>query len=136
MISLVLGLVLGIGLAYFVEYMDTSLKSVEEAERFLGLPVLGVIPQKMKPLNDKRADQAHAEAYRVLRANLRFSTRLAGGKTLAVTSGGVGEGKSLTLFNLAYTSALLGDKVLVIDADLHRPRQHRILGISNRPGLA
>lgn len=135
MVSLMFGLVAGIGLAYFVEYMDTSLKSVEDTERFLGLPVLGVIPQKMKPLNDKRADQAHAEAYRVLRANLRFSTRLAGGKTLAVTSGGVGEGKSMTLFNLAYTSALQGEKVLVIDGDLHRPRQHRLAGVSSKKGL-
>jgi succinoglycan biosynthesis transport protein ExoP len=133
--SVMIGLVAGIGIAFFVEYMDTSLKSVEDTERFLGLPVLGVIPQKMKPLNDKRADQSHAEAYRVLRANLRFSTRLAGGKTLAVTSGGVGEGKSLTLFNLAYTSALLGEKVLVVDADLHRPRQHLMVGLSSRQGL-
>jgi capsular exopolysaccharide synthesis family protein len=134
-LSIIIGLAAGIGIAYFVEYMDTSIKSVEETERLLELPVLGVIPQKMKPLNDKRADQSHAEAYRVLRANLRFSTRLAGGKVLAFTSGGVGEGKSLTLYNLAHTSALLGEKVLVIDGDLHRPRQHRLAGLSSKRGL-
>ena len=134
-VSVLVGLAAGMGLAFFVEYMDTSLKSVEDAERCLGLPVLGVIPGRMRPLNDKRADQSHTEAYRVLRANLRFSTRLAGGKVLGVTSGGVGEGKSLTLFNLAYASASLGEKVLVVDADLHRPRQHRLANVPQREGL-
>jgi capsular exopolysaccharide synthesis family protein len=135
LLSVLAGLVAGIGLAFFVEYLDTSLKSVDEVEQFLGLPVLGVVPQKMRALNDERADLTYAEAYRVLRANLRFSQKWSGKKTLTVTSGGVGEGKSLTLFNLACVSAQLGEKVLIVDADLHRPRQHRLARIENADGL-
>jgi len=135
LLSVLAGLVAGIGLAFFVEYLDTSLKSVDEVEQFLGMPVLGVVPQKMRALTDKRADLTYAEAYRVLRANLRFSPKWSGKKTLAVTSGGVGEGKSLTLFNLACVSAQLGDRVLIVDADMHRPRQHRMAGVENGNGL-
>jgi capsular exopolysaccharide synthesis family protein len=115
--------------------MDTSLKTVEEVERYIGLPVVGIIPQKIKAMVDKNVEPAHSEAYRVLRANLRFSEKFKGGKVLTLTSGGVGEGKSLTLFNLAAISASLGDKVIIVDSDLHRPRQHRHLGISNKTGL-
>ena len=135
-LSIIVGLGSGIGLAYFVEYLDTSVKTIEDVERYLKLPVLGVIPQKVKPLNDEAADPAHAEAYRVLRTNLQFSERRKDGKAICVTSGSVGEGKSLTLFNLAAICAQLGDRILIVDTDLHRPRQHKILNVSNRRGVA
>ena len=135
-LSIILGLTAGLGLAYFVEYLDTSVKTIEDIERSMGIAVLGVIPQKVRPLIDKSAEPAHAEAYRVLRTNIQFSKKIEKGKTLCVTSGSVGEGKSLTLFNLAYVCAQLGDKVLIVDSDLHRPRQHKILGVSNHLGLA
>ncbi|MGQ9661428.1 MAG: GumC family protein [Kiritimatiellia bacterium] len=136
LLSIVLGLATGVGMAYFVEYLDTSVKTVEEVERFMELPVLGVIPQKVQPLIEKGAQSAHAEAYRLLRTNIRYSKTLRGAKTICITSGSVGEGKSLTVFNLAYVCAQLGDKVLIVDSDLHRPRQHKILGVSNNIGLA
>ncbi len=135
-LSVVLGLGAGIGLAYFIEYLDTSVKTIEDIERYLDLSVLGVIPQKVKPLIEEDADPAHAEAYRVLRTNLQSAKKLQKGNAVCITSGSVGEGKSLTLFNLAYTCASLGDSVLVIDSDLHRPRQHKMLAVSNRSGLA
>lgn len=135
-LSIVVGLGAGVGLAYFIEYLDTSVKTIEDIERYLDLTVLGVIPQKVKPLLEDDADPAHAEAYRVLRTNLKSSKKFGGGNTVCITSGSVGEGKSLTLFNLAYTCATLGEKVLIVDSDLHRPRQHRILGASNKHGLA
>jgi capsular exopolysaccharide synthesis family protein len=135
-LSIVLGLGSGIGLAFFIEYLDTSVKTVEEIERYIGLPVLGVIPQKVRPLVDVGGDAPYAEAYRVLRANIRFSKKLAGGKVFCVTSGGVGEGKSLSVANLGYVGALLGDRALIVDADMRRPRQHKIFGVSNRLGLA
>jgi capsular exopolysaccharide synthesis family protein len=90
----------------------------------------------MKPLLDDPGKGAHIEAYRVLRTNIHFSKKQRAVKTLCVTSGSVGEGKSLTIFNLAYVCAQLGDKVLLVDSDLHRPRQHKILGVSNAVGLA
>jgi len=131
-----LGLGCGIGLAFFTEYVDTSVKTVEDIEKYIGAPILGVIPQKVKPLVEEGPDSPHAEAYRVLRTNMQLSKKLGGGNTLCVTSGGAGEGKSLTLFNLAYVCARLGDRVLIVDSDLRRPTQHQILGVPNKPGLA
>jgi capsular exopolysaccharide synthesis family protein len=135
-LSVLVGLTAGVGLAYFVEYLDTSIKTIDDIEQFMQATVLGVIPQKVKPLIEPQAEAAHAEAYRVLRTNVRFSKHAVGGKSVCVTSASVGEGKSLTLFNLAYISAQLGDRVIIVDSDLHRPRQHKILGVGNRPGLA
>jgi len=135
-LSVMVGLGAGIGLAYFIEYLDTSVKTIEDIERYLDLTVLGVIPQKVKPLLEEDADPAHAEAYRVLRTNIKSSKKFVEGKSVCITSGSVGEGKSLTLFNLAHTCATLGERVLIVDSDLHRPRQHRILGTSNKHGLA
>ncbi len=135
-LSVMLGSVLGVCLAYFTEYLDTSVKTIEDVENYLGAPVIGVIPQKVKAFNDPAADVKNAESYRMLRTNVQFSGKMKEGKTICVTSGSMGEGKSLTVFNLAYVSADLGDKVLLIDADLHRPRQHKVLGVSNKVGLA
>jgi len=135
-LSILVGLASGVGLAYFIEYLDTSVKTIEDIERFMGTPVIGVIPQKVKAFIDEDTEPAHAEAYRVLRANIQFSEKAKDGKTFCFTSGSVGEGKSLTLFNLAYACAQFGDKVLIVDSDLHRPRQHRILGVTNAVGLA
>lgn len=134
-LSLVLGLGSGIGLAYFIEYLDTSVKTVNDVERYLGLPVIGVIPQKVKPLVDEGGDSPHAEAYRVLRTNMQFANKGHTGGAFAVISGGIGEGKSTTLNNLAFVLAQMGDKVLIVDSDLRRPVQHSILGVSNRFGL-
>lgn len=135
-LSLLLGLAAGVGLAYFVEYLDTSVKTIEDIETVLGLPVLGVIPQKVRPLSEPNANVAHAEFYRVLRTNTLFSDRFDGGKALCFTSGSMGEGKSLTLYNLAYVSAQLGERTILVDSDLHRPRQHKMFGVDNRNGLA
>lgn len=135
LISVFLGLAAGIGLAYFIEYLDTSVKTVDDVESYLGLPVLGVIPQKVRPLVEEGPESPHAEAYRVLKTNMQFANKGATGGAFAVVSGGVGEGKSTTLFNLAYVCAQLGDKVLVVDSDLRRPIQHTILNMSNRFGL-
>lgn len=135
LLSVVVGLASAVGLAFFIEYLDTSVKTVDDVERYLGLPVLGVIPQKVRPLIEEGPDSPHAEAYRVLRTNLQFANQAVGGGALAVTSGGVGEGKSTTLFNLAYVCAQMGDKVLIVDSDLRRPTQHKMLGMSNRFGL-
>lgn len=135
LLSVFLGLCCGIGLAFFVEYMDTSVKNIEDIERLISVPVLGVIPQKVKLLLDAGDDSPHAEAYRVLRTNMQFSKRLGRGKAVCITSGGAGEGKSFTLSNLAYVTARLGDRVLIVDSDMRRPKQHKLLGVSVDPGL-
>ncbi len=136
LLSIFVGLGSGVGLAYFIEYLDTSIKTADDVERWIGLPVLGLIPQKVRPLVEEGPDSDHAEGYRVLRTNMSFAE--SGGPTkgaFAVLSGGAGEGKSTTAFNLAYVCAQQGEKVLLVDADLRRPVQHTILGVSNRFGL-
>jgi succinoglycan biosynthesis transport protein ExoP len=135
-LSLFIGLFTGVALAFFIEYVDTSVKTVDDVESALEIPVIGVIPQKVDAFTDPHSYRDHAEAYRMLRTSVRFSERVKDAKTFCVTSGSVAEGKSLTLFNLGYVCAKLGDKVLVVDSDLHRPRQHKIIGVSNDNGLA
>lgn len=135
-LSIVLGLACGIGLVFFVEYVDTSVKTVEDIEKFIGATIIGIIPQKVRPLPEEGADSPHAEAYRVLRMNMELSKKLGGGNTMCLTSGGAGEGKSLTLFNLSCICAQAGKKVLVIDSDMRRPTQHKMFKVSNRIGLA
>ncbi len=135
LLSIFVGLGAGVGLAYFIEYLDTSIKTADDIERILGLPVLGLIPQKVRPLIEEGPDSEHAEAYRVLRTNLAFTEGGAHRGAFCVLSGGAGEGKSTTCFNLAFVCAQQGEKVLLIDADLRRPVQHSILGVSNRFGL-
>ena len=134
-LSVVLGLMAGTGLAFFVEYLDVSIKTVDEVEKYLGLPVLAVIPQQSRPLTEAGQSSGQGEAYRSLRTSLALLAREGHQRTFAVISGGVGEGKSTTLFNLAYVCAEQGSKVLIIDSDLRRPVQHKMVGLNNRVGL-
>ena len=134
-LSVVLGLLAGIGLAFFVEYLDVSLKTVDEVEKYLGLSVLAVIPQQSRPLTEAGHSSGQGEAYRGLRTSLALLAREGNQKVFTVVSGGVGEGKSTTLFNLSYVYAEQGSKVLVIDSDMRRPVQHKMVGLSNKRGL-
>ena len=134
-LSVLLGLMAGIGLAFFVEYLDVSLKTVDEVEKYLGLNVLSVIPQQSRPLTEAGASSGQSEAYRGLRTSLALLSKEGGQKVFSTISGGVGEGKSTTLFNLAYVCAEQGSRVLVIDTDLRRPVQHKMVGLSNRYGI-
>lgn len=134
-LATIVGLVLGIALAFFIEYLDTSVKSLEDVERFLGVPVLAVIPSDVEVLHQIPGDSQHAEAYRILRTNLELNRKDARQNTITLISGGPGEGKSTTLCNLAYTCAKGGYNVLVVDADLRRPSQHRLWNVPNNRGL-
>ena len=134
-LSLVAGLFFGVVIAIFVEYLDTTIKNVDDVEKYVGSSVLGVVPQQMRSLNDAHARPSQKEIYRILRMNLKSSQKLADGKTIIVTSAGAGEGKSMTSFNLAYVCAEVGEKVLLIDGDIHRPRQHHIMGKQATPGV-
>ena len=134
-LGVVVGLVVGIGLAFFIEYLDTSVKTIDDVERALGSAVLGVIPQNVGILIDEGAESPHAEAYRVLRTNLLFSRKDDKLNTVAVVSAGAGEGKSTTVFNLASVFAQSGQRVLVVDSDLRRPTLHKMLRVTNAIGL-
>ena len=135
-LGVVVGLVLGVGLAFFIEYLDTSVKTIDDVERALNAAVLGVIPQNVGSLLDEGDESPHAEAYRVLRTNILFAGRKSETQTtFSVVSGGAGEGKTTTMFNLAVVFAQQGDRVLVVDSDLRRPSMHRFFKLSNNIGL-
>jgi succinoglycan biosynthesis transport protein ExoP len=129
------GLVVGIGLAFFIEYLDTSAKTIDEVERSLQAPVLGVIPQNVGLLMEEGTDSPYAEAYRVLRTNLLFSRKDDKRNTVCVVSARAGEGKTTTVFNLATVFAQSGQRVLVVDSDLRRPTLHKLLRVGNTIGL-
>jgi capsular exopolysaccharide synthesis family protein len=129
------GLVLGFGVAFFIEYLDTSVKTMEDIETYFGLPVLAVVPRGVGVLMNLPPDAPDAEPYRILRTNIEFNRKQADANVLTIVSGGPGEGKSTTLVNLAHAFAMSGMKTLVIDADLRRPTQHKIFGVSNSKGL-
>ncbi len=136
LLGVVVGLVFGVGLAFFIEYLDTSVKTMEDVETFLQVPVLAVIPKNISVLINDTDDNPDAEAYRIMRTNIEFNRKSPDANTITVISGGAGEGKSTTLINLAYTFAKGGYTTLVVDADLRRPSQHRLFGIENESGLS
>ncbi|MFK7910320.1 MAG: GumC family protein [Akkermansiaceae bacterium] len=131
----VVGLIFGIGIAFCLEYLDTSVKSLEDVERFLKVPVLAVIPKDVGVLHKQSGMSPDAEAYRILRTNIEFNRKNPEDNSITVVSGGAGEGKSTTLVNLAYICAQGGYTTLMIDADLRRPRLHTFFDINNSVGL-
>ena len=134
-LAVVVGLIVGVGLAFFLEYLDTSVKTMEDVESFLQVPVLAVVPQNIRLLVQTPEASVDAEAYRILRTNVEFNRKSSDANTVTFVSGGAGEGKSTTLANLAFTFAQGGYNTLIVDADLRRPSQHRMFGVDNDKGL-
>jgi non-specific protein-tyrosine kinase len=137
-----IGLALAVAGVVLIEFLDDTLKSPEEAIRQAGLPQVGQIPRMQAEEEGEKLVVARnplsssAEAYRVLRTNILFSFVDRPLTTLLVTSPAPGEGKSLTLANLAAVFAEAGKRVLIVDTDLRRPVQHRILSVSGAQGLS
>jgi capsular exopolysaccharide synthesis family protein len=145
-LAAVLGLMLGIGLAFFLEYLDDTLRTPEDMERLTHLPVLGVIPlMKTRKAKDETvlglishldARSSFAEAYRSVRTALQFSTREGAPRQIVITSTSAQEGKSTTALALAINFAQTGRSVLLIDADLRNPSVHKFIGTDNSRGLS
>lgn len=135
-IGAIVGLIAGFVVAVLFNYFDTSVKSLEEAEKHLGLPVLGVIPQDAGLLALTGGDSPDAEAYRILRTNVELKKSLFKARTFAVVSANAGEGKTTTLCNLAYVFASAGYSTLMVDADMRRPRLDRYSEIESEVGLS
>jgi capsular exopolysaccharide synthesis family protein len=154
-LALGISIVFGILLAIFLEYLDNTLRSAEDVERMLRLPALAAIPSApglsrrrlfkgknssdgVRPglLLDGQSRSPVAEAYKQLRTSILLSSAGRPPKTLLVTSGKPGEGKTTTVVNTAVSLADTGSKVLVIDADLRRPMVHNVLQVSNPAGLS
>jgi capsular exopolysaccharide synthesis family protein len=134
-LAALVGLIIGIGLAFFIEYLDTSVKTLDDVERYLQIPVLAVIPKNVSILMKNTGDSPDAEAYRILRAAVEFNKPYRDANTFTLISGGPGEGKSTTLNNLAFTCAKGGYNVLVVDADLRRATQHEFFEVDSSFGL-
>lgn len=158
--ALLLSLAGGVGLAIFLEYMNDSVRSTEDVDRWLHLPSMGVIPavgsftkRRLFPSRalahrngqgqespellinvDNRS--ALAEAYRHLRTSVLLSTPGHAPKTLLVTSSVPSEGKTTTAVNTALSLSQTGANVLLIDADMRRPRLHTIFEVNNGRGLS
>lgn len=132
----VVGLMLGFGLAFFLEYLDTSVKSIDEVEQLLGVPVLAVIPKGVGVLHRTTGMNPDAEAYRILRTNIEFNRKNPNANVISVVSGGASEGKSTTMVNLATVCAQGGYTTLIIDGDLRRPRMHTFFDVPNNFGLS
>lgn len=135
-LSVVAGLFFGVVLAFFVEYLDTTVKTADDVERYLQAPVVGIVPQKIRALNDPNARFSHYEVYRVLRMNLKNNKALGDGKVIVFTSASAGEGKSINSFNTAWVCAESGERVLLVDCDLYHPRLHKILDVAVEPGIS
>lgn len=168
LIALFLSLSAGIGVAFFLEYLDNTIKTVEDVTRYAQLPSLSVIPamagnqqariasrsksKKSLAGNNGSSETAMsrsggfdtlfdsrssaAEAYRVLRTSVLLSAAGSAPKTILITSGQPGEGKTTTTINTAISLAQLNASVLIIDADLRRPSAHKMFGIQSNRGLS
>lgn len=142
LLGAIVGLMLGVGLAFFIEYLDDTIKDGETAQRLLGWPLLAVIPHiEFAGANDRELVSANAprsaaaEAFRALRTALHFAGTEQGRKVILITSTLPGEGKSTVSANLAETIAQTNKRVLLIGCDLRKPTIHHAFNLSNRTGL-
>jgi capsular exopolysaccharide synthesis family protein len=134
-----------VAFAFGAEYLDNKLKHPEEIQQQLGLRCLGLVPKlgakKSSPLLNNGVPPAFAEAFRIVRTNVLFSYDAnvltnGAGRSIVVTSTAPGEGKTLVATNLAVGLALAGQRVLLVDADMRRPRVHEVFNQNQAPGLS
>ncbi|HEV2836897.1 MAG TPA: polysaccharide biosynthesis tyrosine autokinase, partial [Pyrinomonadaceae bacterium] len=162
-VAFFLSIGLGVGLALFLEYMDDTVHSTEEVERGLHLPAIAVIPAVGSAVGNrligtskalmKRNGNGHndkheellinvdtrsplAEAYRHLRTSILLSSAGRAPKTLLISSSLPGEGKTTTAVNTAFSLAQTGASVVIVDADMRRPRLRSIFGVHDQLGLS
>ena len=137
------GLGLGLALAFFIEYIDDSIKLAEEVERDLQLPFLGMVPAAQWSTTDLTAHRLDrlkqqggvAEAYRVVRAAVMFSTPREKLRSILLSSAVPREGKTTTCVNLSIGFAKIDERTLIIDADLRRGELHKYFGLKREQGL-
>lgn len=145
-IGAIFGLVLGTGLAFFIEYLDSTVKNAEDIELYVKLPFLGYVPSgktEVKVKGDidlvvnKMPQSRITESYRSIRTSIIFSAPEDRPlKTILITSAAPLEGKTAVALNLAIVFARANEKVLLIDADMRRGRMHNILNLDRRVGLS
>jgi capsular exopolysaccharide synthesis family protein len=139
--SAAIGFVLAVSAAYFLEYLDDSVKSVDDVKKAGDISTLASIPNvKLEQGANRLITSAQprspvSEIYRILRTNIQFSSVDNPPRKLLVTSANPGEGKTTIAANLAVVIAQAGHKVLLLDADLRRPMQHVVFDLNPKPGL-
>ncbi|MSP59298.1 MAG: polysaccharide biosynthesis tyrosine autokinase [Myxococcales bacterium] len=151
LLAIVLGLVLGMGLVIALELLDNTVKSQDDIENGLGLPLLGILPSIPSPVTEGIDPQAVAqrdlyvaqspgsavsECARSIRTSLLFASPDRPFKVLLIASTGPREGKTTTAVGIGITMAQSGNRVLIIDGDLRRPRIHRTFGVPSSAGLS
>jgi succinoglycan biosynthesis transport protein ExoP len=142
----IVGLFAGVGLSFFFEYLDNTIKTPDDLKRYLGLSFLGPVPHldltetqglpcpEMIALHKPKSHIS--EAYKGLRTSVLFSFPDHSPKTLLITSSSPSEGKTITSVNLAITMAQAGSRVVMIDCDMRKPRLHRLLNMKNEKGIS
>lgn len=146
LMAVLFGLAGGLGLAFFLEYLDNTIKDPEDIKRYLNIPYLGPVPviapndnqgkdvpPEMVVLNSPKSTAS--EAYRGIRTGILFSSAESEPQVIMVTSAGPQEGKTITSSNLAITMAQSGNKVVLLDCDMRRPRVNKLFGISRNRGM-
>lgn len=136
LVGAALGLLLGAVAALLAGSLDRSIKTPQEVEKRLGLPLLAVVPKHNRRPARLDSEDSNEEPYQILRQNVHAARQRVAASVLAVVSGGSGEGRSTTAAKLAMAYAANEQQTLVIDAALRRPTQHKFFGIDNRIGLS
>jgi tyrosine-protein kinase Etk/Wzc len=144
LLGLLVGLMFGAGAAFFMDYLDDTIKDEEEAKRALAWPLLAMIPaiegvaKGSGPADlvvQRNPKSSSAEAFRGLRTAIHFSSLKRDCKVVMITSSFPGEGKTTIAANLALTFAQSGKRVILVDCDLRRPALHKIFDHSRNPGV-
>ena len=149
LLAVIVGLVAGVGLAFFFDYLDNTIKIPEDVKQHLKIPYLGPTPlfsteRRGNPEDDTNPElvtlhsskSTASESYRGIRTSILFSSAESAPQVILITSAGPREGKTITTANLAVTMAQASSKVIVLDCDMRRPEMHKIFGVAKDRGIS
>ncbi len=147
-LAMIVGLFGGTGLAFFVEYLDNTIKTPDDLKQYLNIPDLGPVPlfvaENRGNPKDRTSDlialhsprSTASESYRGIRTNILFSTAESVPQVILISSSGPREGKTITAANVAITMAQAGSKIVILDCDMRRPEIHNLFGATRDRGMS